>query len=339
MTLAEPHMDQASKPEPKSGVDAPLVVLVTPVYNGAKYLRETMECVQRQTYPNLKHLVLDNASTDGTAEIIASFANPRVPILAHRNQETIPLAANWSAAAALVPSDAKYWAILCGDDLLEPEFTARMVELAERDPAVELVGCMHKRNAEVVEALLPKNREIFEGVEAARPFFHKKGNDLPHMWGLYRWRASDFDEPFFAENMLHFDTNACLRALSRGKFGFVHEPLYIYRIHDESVTETVVRGSTHRRLDGLREIDTWAPRFLPPHEVKEAQDRQLRFIYRAMMWAKWSKHTEVHEGYHAFLKARGKLPSLWDNIVAALEWPLYRVMRRVRVIRRKFFGI
>src|ERR1700731_169502 len=52
--------------------DPPLVAITTPVYNGERYLGETMACVQAQTYPNLVHLVVDNASTDRSAEIIDS---------------------------------------------------------------------------------------------------------------------------------------------------------------------------------------------------------------------------------------------------------------------------
>ena len=59
----------------------PLVAILTPVYNWASFLAETMACVQAQTYPNLVHIVLDNASTDATPEIINRYSGGRVPIL------------------------------------------------------------------------------------------------------------------------------------------------------------------------------------------------------------------------------------------------------------------
>ncbi len=48
----------------------PPVAVVTPVLNGEEFLAETMDSVQAQTYPNLVHIVLDNASTDATAQIV-----------------------------------------------------------------------------------------------------------------------------------------------------------------------------------------------------------------------------------------------------------------------------
>lgn len=89
--------------------DVPLITIVTPVYNGARYLRETMECVQAQTYPNLVHVVLDNASTDETPQIIESFKGRRVPILTARNFDIIPQQANWEKAIRLTPSGAAYF--------------------------------------------------------------------------------------------------------------------------------------------------------------------------------------------------------------------------------------
>ena len=44
-----------------------------PVYNGEKYLQETLECVTRQTFKNFELIILDNQSNDSSSEIIKSF--------------------------------------------------------------------------------------------------------------------------------------------------------------------------------------------------------------------------------------------------------------------------
>ena len=46
---------------------APLVSVVTPVYNGARYLRECIESVLAQGYGNWRYLMLNNRSTDATS--------------------------------------------------------------------------------------------------------------------------------------------------------------------------------------------------------------------------------------------------------------------------------
>jgi glycosyltransferase involved in cell wall biosynthesis len=57
---------------PASG--PPLVSVVTPSFNQARFLRSTLESVALQRYPRLEHIVVDGASTDGSVEILKAFS-------------------------------------------------------------------------------------------------------------------------------------------------------------------------------------------------------------------------------------------------------------------------
>jgi glycosyltransferase involved in cell wall biosynthesis len=65
-------MEQVGLPEVK-GRAWPRITLVTAVYNGEKYLEETIRSVVQQGYPNLEYIIVDDGSTDGTAEIIQKY--------------------------------------------------------------------------------------------------------------------------------------------------------------------------------------------------------------------------------------------------------------------------
>src|SRR6266702_6968584 len=53
----------------------PLVSIIVPVYNGERYLRESLDSILSQTYPHTEVIVMDDASTDGAAAILESYGN------------------------------------------------------------------------------------------------------------------------------------------------------------------------------------------------------------------------------------------------------------------------
>jgi glycosyltransferase involved in cell wall biosynthesis len=67
--------DGEIKPLPglKMIIDRPLVSIVTPSFNSRKYIEETIKSVKRQDYPNIEHIIVDGASTDGTKEILMEY--------------------------------------------------------------------------------------------------------------------------------------------------------------------------------------------------------------------------------------------------------------------------
>src|SRR5918911_141417 len=65
------------------GAPTPLVSVIIPCYNQGHYLSEAIESVLNQTYPHFEIIVVDDGSTDNTAEVAASY--PKVKLLRQKN--------------------------------------------------------------------------------------------------------------------------------------------------------------------------------------------------------------------------------------------------------------
>jgi glycosyltransferase involved in cell wall biosynthesis len=111
------------------------VAVCIPVHQGRRHLEATLRSVLDQTLAELEVVVLDNASTDGTAELLASFDDPRLSVW--RSPVTVPMTENFRRAVAR--SHAPLVKILPADDLLEPDCLASQVAALDSDPGLALV--------------------------------------------------------------------------------------------------------------------------------------------------------------------------------------------------------
>lgn len=114
----------------------PLVSIVVPVFNGAKYLRESLDSIVAQTYPDIEILVMDDASTDETPEIIASYG-ARVKCFRQPSNLSIYENANVGIARAR----GEFVAVYHADDVYVPTIVERQCACLERHPEVGAVFC------------------------------------------------------------------------------------------------------------------------------------------------------------------------------------------------------
>lgn len=325
-------------------VAAPLVAIVTPVYNGEAYLTETINSVQAQTYPNLVHVILDNASTDNTPKIIANAIgrqkeHDRVRILNFRNEELLPVAQNWEKAVRLSPTQSSYFRVLCADDLMPPEAISKMVEVAEANAAVGLVGCLigmggtPERPDRIEAQGLPKDRNIFRGPWTIKGYLTGFHGGLSPTHTLIRRRFLDEEKPFFTQ-ALSMDTDACLRLMLRSDYGFVHEVIGWSREHPASLTSQL---KTHNItiIEWLRWINTLGPKVMSAEELDVCRKVYLRHHFRHLLRTQvLGRDRESVEAHKAFLKENGGEPSFIDLADAMIEWTwLWLNGRRDRVGR------
>jgi glycosyltransferase involved in cell wall biosynthesis len=141
-------------------VEQPLISCIVPVYNGELYLREAIDSILAQTYRPLEIIVVDDGSTDGTSETIASYGQR----IRHFRQNK---AGPWVARnLGLSLTQGEFVAFQDADDLWHPEKLARQMERFATSPEIDLCFT-HAKNFWISD--LTKEAERFRDQRISRP--------------------------------------------------------------------------------------------------------------------------------------------------------------------------
>ena len=106
-----------------------MISVVIPLYNKASHIAKTLECVLAQTYADYEIVVVNDGSTDNSAEIVRSFSDPRVRLIDQPNGG-VSSARNRGTQEAT----GEYVAYLDADDEWEPDYLATQMSLVEKYP-------------------------------------------------------------------------------------------------------------------------------------------------------------------------------------------------------------
>lgn len=120
---------------------APMVSVIIPNYNYARYLEKRLESVLSQTFQDFEIVILDDASTDNSVEVINRYAsNPKVSKIDINQNNTGSPFKQWEKGISM--ARGKYVWIAEADDLATPDFMKSCVDIMERDSQVNAVKTM-----------------------------------------------------------------------------------------------------------------------------------------------------------------------------------------------------
>ncbi len=139
------RVDQTDLPIPQplpwtapSVTGKPLVSILCYNYNYGRYLRECLDSVFAQTYENIELCFSDNASTDVSWQIALEFVR-RFPDRMYVTRNRANFGADPNVANCLRNMSGKYYILLCSDDVLDPEYVEKCVNVMEANPNVGMV--------------------------------------------------------------------------------------------------------------------------------------------------------------------------------------------------------
>ncbi|HKN47147.1 MAG TPA: glycosyltransferase, partial [Candidatus Polarisedimenticolia bacterium] len=209
---------------------APLVSVVMPARDAAAHLREAIESILTQTFPDFEILLLDDGSTDGTAGIAGEYAraDARVRVVRQERRGLITALNRGSAAAR-----GRYLARMDADDVAFPERLTRQVACLERSPATAVLGTAMRYLGP--SGPLPAVLAHPTGPEEIRRALEEY-SCIAHPTVLMR-RGAFEEAGGYRPAFLHAeDYDLWLRIAERHDLANLPEPLVYHRLHPHQVS-------------------------------------------------------------------------------------------------------
>lgn len=261
---------------------APLVSVVTPFRNTAKYLPECIESVLGQTYSHFEYLLSDNGSTDGSLEIAEDYArrDPRIRVI--RQPRNLSQVGHYNAALREISVRGEYCKIAQADDAILPECLELMVQAFEQSKTIGLVSSYYRKGDKVMGTDFPYPGPIFPGKEVVRLYLRTGlfvfGSPTVVM---YRSAFVRETEEFYDEALLHEDTEKCVQILEKWDFAFVQRVLSFLRTGNESVSSRSLRFQPNA-LDYYIAVQRYASKFMESEEAA-IRKRESKGLYYGVL--------------------------------------------------------
>jgi len=224
--------------EPGAGFRRPKVSLCIPAYQAGPFLRDTLDSVLAQDFPDLEIVVVDNNSTDETPLILDRITDLRVRVV--RNQTTLSAEENHNLAVEL--SRGEFVKVISADDTLRHNCIAAQAAILENNPDVTVVASRTDFVDDGGALLFPARglRGILgrrSGQQVIRKIVRSAKNPVGAPVSVM-FRRSDFDRcgGFRGPNQFTLDLDLWTRLLGFGHFYGMPETLATFRIRGGSLT-------------------------------------------------------------------------------------------------------
>ena len=196
----------------------PKVSIVTPSFNQARFLQQTLECVRRQDYPDIEHIVVDGGSTDGSVEILRAATGIRWLSESDRGQVD-------ALNKGLAMSTGEILAWLNSDDTMNPDTVSTAVAALEKTGADLVYG-----DVEIVDEQ-GKLLKISPGIPFDFDVLLYGINYIGQQTAFFRRQLFEAAGPLREEFDNGFDYELWLRYSRHGKLAYVPELRAQIRYH------------------------------------------------------------------------------------------------------------
>ena len=244
-----PGSGYCAGPEASRVNPTPLVSVLIPTHDYARYLPAAIESVLAQDLDDFELIVVDDASTDDTRGVLESYAGRDRRLRWQVNPANLGLVANWNRC--LRQARGEYIKYVFGDDfLVEPDALSRMARILRSDPAVSLVASARRivdeHSAETDVWCHWPDGAVRSGGEVIRRCLLDMRNYVGEPTAVM-FRRSQAHRGFHPAYLQLVDLEMWFHLLDAGAFAYVSTPLCAFRQHALQQTQRARR----ERLDIL----------------------------------------------------------------------------------------
>ena len=213
-----------------------MISIILPVYNGEKFVRTAIDSILKQTYSNFELIVVNDASNDGTEDIVISLRNcdSRIIYIPFSENRGLPGALNHGIKMA----KGNYITWTSHDNILMPNALEKMLHE------------LHKTKSDFVYAdcqvINDKGEKI--GFLKTKPIEYILFSNIVHACFLYRTEVIQKVGEYNEDLKLIEDWDYWLRCAQKCKMTHIDQTLYQYRHHDLSLTSQIRSEREKQRL-------------------------------------------------------------------------------------------
>ena len=225
----------------------PLVSVIMSVHNGEQWLKEAIDSILRQTWPNWELWIVDDASDDSTWQILESYIRKppdRISIIRQDPKQGLTKNLNMILPFA----QGEFIARMDADDISEPDRLAKQVAFLRQNPSVDVVASfisLIDQKGQAIRTVWEDDRKTFtnDTIKAMLP----SRNCIAHPSIMMRGKL--LRTYCYNEAQTHSqDWDLWLRLANDGKIiEKIQAPLLLYRVHDSSITSTSNKKSAFRK--------------------------------------------------------------------------------------------
>lgn len=219
----------------------PLVSICIPNYNNAKYLDACIRSALNQIYGNTEVVLVDDNSMDKSWNIVQKYSKK---IKIYKNKSNMGQPKNTNKCVGL--SRGKYIVILHSDDMLLPDFAAKLVPILERNPNVGMAAgeriLTNEINKRITISPFYNTNCVIPGIKQAKVFMFT--SFLPCQVLLRRdifEKIGGVDE----RHVVNLDGLLWFRCALQGDVAYIQDSVSVYRVHHEQITAQYNRTINH----------------------------------------------------------------------------------------------